>query len=184
MSAPLTAGISIREFARREGCDDKLVRRKIKSCHLKALPDGTLDPELVGSGWNKTNRRTADTADISVSVRTQVSAVSAPSLSDEWAAAAHKRTASTQTIFLGETPAETAERIISAIGPTMDQVEAERVKENYLALLRQLEYDTKSGAVVLVEDVTKAVAAEYAKVRTRLLAIPAAASLQDGRRGA
>jgi hypothetical protein len=46
-------------------------------------------------------------------------------------------------------------------------------KENYTALLKQLEYDTKSGAVVLVSEVASVVGAEYARVRTRLLAIPA-----------
>ncbi len=52
-------------------------------------------------------------------------------------------------------------------------VEAERTKENYLALLRQLEYDVKSGAVVPVSDVAKEVGAQFAQVRTRLTAIPA-----------
>jgi hypothetical protein len=51
--------------------------------------------------------------------------------------------------------------------------EARRVKENYLALLGRLEYDHKSGAVVLVSDVAAAVGKQYAKVRTRLLSIPA-----------
>ena len=55
----------------------------------------------------------------------------------------------------------------------MDIDGARRVKENYLALLNQLEYDQKAGAVVWVSDVAKAVGDEYAKVRTRLLAIPA-----------
>ncbi len=54
----------------------------------------------------------------------------------------------------------------------MDFDEARRVKENYLALQAQLEYDQKSGLVVAVEDVTSAVGEDYAKVRSRLLAIP------------
>ena len=59
------------------------------------------------------------------------------------------------------------------IGADMSIDEAKRIKENYLALLNQLEYDTKSGLVVLVSEVASAVGAEYAKVRTKLLAIPA-----------
>ncbi|WP_219847338.1 hypothetical protein [Burkholderia multivorans] len=55
----------------------------------------------------------------------------------------------------------------------MDFDEARRVKENYLALQAQLEYDRDAGLVVAVADVAKAVGEEYAKVRTRLLAIPA-----------
>ena len=57
----MAAGISIREFAKRDGCNDKLVRRAISAGHLKSLADGSLDPELVGSGWRKSNR-TADKA--------------------------------------------------------------------------------------------------------------------------
>jgi phage terminase Nu1 subunit (DNA packaging protein) len=77
-----------------------------------------------------------------------------------------------KAILSGESPEQAAERIIVALGPDMDYEEARRVKENYLALKAQLEYDRDSGQVVLVEDVTRAVGAEYAKVRTRLLAIP------------
>jgi hypothetical protein len=51
--------------------------------------------------------------------------------------------------------------------------EARLLKEKYLGLLNQLEYDKESGLVVEVSEVTTAVGAEYAKVRTRLLAIPA-----------
>lgn len=72
-----------------------------------------------------------------------------------------------------ESPSRAAERIITASGAEWSTDEARRIKENYLALLNQLEYDQKAGAVVLAADVAKAVGAEYAKVRSRLLAIPA-----------
>ena len=71
-----------------------------------------------------------------------------------------------------ETAAEAAERIVLSLSPHSYD-EARRIKENYLALLNQLEYDQKSGAVVAVTDVAGAVGATLAKVRTRLLAIPA-----------
>ncbi|HEV2365415.1 MAG TPA: hypothetical protein VGS12_14595 [Caulobacteraceae bacterium] len=58
----MSAGVSIREFARREGCDDKVVRRAISAGNLKTLADGSLDPSLVGSLWRKRNRA-ADSAD-------------------------------------------------------------------------------------------------------------------------
>lgn len=54
----------------------------------------------------------------------------------------------------------------------VSHAEAARLKENYLAKLRELEYDVKSGAVVEVAEVGKKVAAEYAAVRAGLLAIP------------
>jgi transcriptional regulator with XRE-family HTH domain len=72
----------------------------------------------------------------------------------------------------GESPDQAAERIIAALGPDMDFDEARRVKENYLALQAQLEYDREAGLVVLVADVAKAVGEEYAKTRTKLLSIP------------
>ena len=73
----------------------------------------------------------------------------------------------------GESAEQAVERFLTHTGATMTIDEAKRVKENYLALLNQLEYDTESGLVVLVSEVAKAVGEEYAKVRTRLLAIPA-----------
>lgn len=77
------------------------------------------------------------------------------------------------TIREDETPESAAARILIATGADMDFDEARRVKENYLALQAQLEYDRDAGLVVAVADVAKAVGEEYAKVRTRLLAIPA-----------
>jgi hypothetical protein len=72
-----------------------------------------------------------------------------------------------------ESPDDFARRLVTEQGATHSHAEAERIKENYLALLRQLEYDTKSGTVVLVPDVARVIGEEYARVRSRLLAIPA-----------
>ncbi|AOK33952.1 hypothetical protein [Burkholderia cenocepacia] len=75
-------------------------------------------------------------------------------------------------ILDGESGAQAAVRLLVASGADMDIEEAKRVKENYLALREQLEYDRDAGLVVEVADVAKAVGEEYAKVRTKLLAIP------------
>ncbi|AMM13333.1 hypothetical protein AX768_03620 [Burkholderia sp. PAMC 28687] len=72
----------------------------------------------------------------------------------------------------GEKYDQAAARVLIERGANMSFDEARRVKENYLALLNELEYDQKSGQVVMVADVAKAVGEEYAKVRTRLLSIP------------
>jgi hypothetical protein len=50
--------------------------------------------------------------------------------------------------------------------------EAARRKEIALAMLRQLEFDRESGAVVLIADVAATVTVEYALVRDRCLQIP------------
>jgi len=158
MSAPDVAGVSIREFARLSGCNEKQVRRAIESGRLSRLPSGALDPAQLSTEWRKPTRRSgpaladsADTADKSA----DITPMSAPAA------------------LPGESPAEAAERIVLALGPAMDLNEAVRVKENYTALLKRLEYDIKSGAVVEASVVGKAVSGEYAKVRTKLLAIPA-----------
>lgn len=155
----MVEGISIREFARRDGCSDKVVRRKIESGHLLALPDGKLDPALVGTGWRarpskapEPAGKSADTLKVSAPVSADLSAVSA--LDDE-------------------TLDEAAERLApSMLSQFATKADAEKAKETYLALLRKLEYDEKSGEVVKVSEVARIVGAEYAKVRSKLMEIP------------
>ena len=48
-------GLSQRQFARAEGCARSLVQRKIQSGHLQVLPNGTIDPALVGTPWRRGN---------------------------------------------------------------------------------------------------------------------------------
>ena len=63
-------------------------------------------------------------------------------------------------------------------GADMDFDEARRVKEDYVALRNQHEYDTKSGLVVMGGAVLKEVGEEYANVRTNRLLIPSKQSQQ------
>lgn len=49
---------------------------------------------------------------------------------------------------------------------------AERVKENYLARQRKLQYEREAGELVPVDQAAQQVANEYAKVRSKLLALP------------
>lgn len=55
--------VSIREFARLDGCDDALVRRAIKQGKLRVSADGKVDAAQAGSGWRKANRKAAPAAD-------------------------------------------------------------------------------------------------------------------------
>ena len=57
-------------------------------------------------------------------------------------------------------------------GADMDLDEPHRVKEDFFALLNQLEYDTNSGLFVMGGAVLKEIGEEYAKVRTKRLVIP------------
>jgi len=86
-----------------------------------------------------------------------------------------KRSAGTQS---KPAPTEVPPEVGEGLASLMDRLElmtthqAERVKENYLALKHQLDYDQKAGRVVPVDQVRDRVAGEYAKVRNRLLALP------------
>lgn len=127
-------GLSIREFARREGCSDTLVRRAITQGRLKAKKDGTLDPVLIGSPWRQANA-TATKPDAKparpVSSRRPVGSQGSP-----------ESTPGDDDSLEAE-----AARMLNE-GAGVDYAEALRRKENWLALLRQLEYEQKSGALV------------------------------------
>jgi hypothetical protein len=47
--------ISQREFARRDGCNEKLVRRAIAEGRLPRGADGLIDAALVGTAWRRSN---------------------------------------------------------------------------------------------------------------------------------
>jgi hypothetical protein len=70
-----------------------------------------------------------------------------------------------------DSPAQIVERILTERGATMSLDEARTMKENYLALLTQHEYDLKSGQVLPWQDMIDAVRQEYSRMRTRLIAI-------------
>lgn len=142
-------GISIREFARREKCSDGLVRRKIKQGHLETLPDGTIDADLVGTEWCERNR----IAHSAESDPPEDAHIDAEPDADE------------------ELAAEAAALAVSGVFAT--EAAAKRHKESFAAHLRQLQYDRELGRVVAIDDVVAIVAAEYGKVRSRLLNIPA-----------
>ena len=138
------AGVSIREFARQDGCSDTLVRRAIQEGKLPVLSGKKLDPALVGTAWRPSNQASANGANIEVRAEDD------------------------------ETLEDAAERLTSSLlSQFATKADAEKVKETYLALLRKLEYDEKSGEVVRVSEVARIVGAEYAKVRSKLMEIPA-----------
>ncbi|MDC9607385.1 RNA polymerase subunit sigma-70, partial [Xenorhabdus griffiniae] len=70
-----------------------------------------------------------------------------------------------------DTPAKIVERILTERGADMTLDEARTMKENYLALLTQHDYDLKSGQVLPWQDMIEAVGQEYSRMRTRLIAI-------------
>ena len=131
-------GISIREFARREGVSDTLVRKALKLNRLAAFDDGSIDPVLAGSHWREGNAKGANPANQNAkpTVRSSHSKVRAANSVDG----------------ADETLEEEAARLLETGSvASHDYAEALRRKENYLALLRQLEYEQKSGSLVDLE---------------------------------
>lgn len=150
---PEPAGLSISEFARREGVDRTQVRRALAKGQISANPDGTIPSSAVGSQWRKPNRRTVVKKAGAAAVVPDVVPVAPPP----------KRK--------GETVAEAAERLVAEL-PLLTLDEALKLKENYLGRIKQLEYDIKAGAVHNSAACVTAVGKEYARVRTKILAIP------------
>jgi hypothetical protein len=147
--------LSVREFARRASCDEKQVRRALEKGMLEKGKDGKLSADDVGGQWRKPNRRGV--------VRIARTGADKARTSAPTSGRADMRD--------GETPQEAAERIIGE-RPLLALDEALRLKENYLARHQQLSYDLKAGTVVIASEVARVVGAEYATVRTRVLAIP------------
>jgi hypothetical protein len=72
--------------------------------------------------------------------------------------------------------AENALRALALIdeeGVFASRPDAERYRDSFVARLKQIEYDLKAGSVVEVAAVEKVVGEKFARVRTRLLALPA-----------
>ncbi|MCF3193465.1 hypothetical protein [Pseudomonas bubulae] len=131
-------GISIREFARRESVSDTLVRKALKLNRLAAFEDGSLNPLLVGSNWREGNAKSANRANQNANPVVRTSAKGSH--------------AANPLPVDGETLEEEAARLLESGGEAShDYAEALRRKENYLALLRQLEYENKSGSLVELE---------------------------------
>ena len=127
-------GLSIREFARREGCSDTLVRRAITQGRLKAKKDGTLDPALIGSPWRQANATASKPAAKAAKPPASRQSVDPQGAADGAAGD-------------GDSLEAEAARILNE-GDGVDYAEALRRKEHWLALLRQLEYEQKSGVLV------------------------------------
>ncbi|ARK86053.1 hypothetical protein [Burkholderia pseudomallei] len=136
MSAP---HVTQREFAKLADCDEKQVRRAVASGKLKPDADGKLDPALVSSGWRRpirSSKAVADSADIS-----KVSAKNVRSQHTE-------RVRADPVVDADDTPTEAAAKLVMAMGAQHELAEAIRIKENFNALLKQLEFEQKSGSMI------------------------------------
>jgi hypothetical protein len=144
MSAPRL--VSIREFARLDGCNDKLVRRALDQGKLRFSEGQKLDAALAGSGWRKQNRRAAGSAD----KRPAAADMSAPPPRRGPAKppSADEVEAATDELF-----SEEAEDFLNKVlaGEFAATGTAERVKENALAAKHLLAARRAAGNLVEIE---------------------------------
>lgn len=146
--------ISIREFARREDCNDKLVRRAIEGGFLVLSEGKTLDAALVGSAWRKRKRAAADTS-ASADTGKRKGADAAP-----LSAAAMPGADSTAA----DDPAEEGGI------PKLAVSEARRV--HYLAMQREDEYRKRRGELVELATAKGVLFEEFRAARDAWLAWP------------
>lgn len=129
MCASVSVGVSIREFARLDGCAESLVRRGLTQGRLTKSADGKLDPTLAGSEWRKANRGESAHSKI---VRTKVSAPTEAEI----------------PVVLSDLDAFVAQLMSGKIG---SYAEAERIKENALALKHVLTARKEAGSLIEIE---------------------------------
>lgn len=90
---------------------------------------------------------------------------------------AHPAPKQPATVGTDGVAAENAARALAALskaGGVFDsKAEAERHRDSYIAHLRRIEFERERGSLIETEKVAAAMEADYSRVRTRLLAIPA-----------
>jgi hypothetical protein len=134
--------VSVRQFAKLEGCSHTLVQRAIKEGRLRASADGKLDPALVGTGWRRGNIIAACAATPIATVAT-VKVATAPSEPSVASAARAE-----EELF-----AEEAESFLANVlaGKFTDMATAMKVKENALAAKNLLAARRDAGSLVEIE---------------------------------
>lgn len=150
----MSQNLTNRQAARIAGCSHTAIADAKKSGHLPTLSDGNVTREAVEK-WN-TERR-APRGGKHRKLATQLAGKKLP-------------------VVLISNDADIPEKALAALtkeGVFKDRATAELYRDSYVARLRQIEYEREAGKVIEVEHVARIVGESLARVRTRLLAIPA-----------
>jgi hypothetical protein len=156
------------EFARRRGVTPARVSQWKVSGNIAITPDGRVDVEA--SEWMLADRPAQNRGG-----KVKPPPAEPPKEKQKPGPKPKNRPERLDVDVVGDSASKALKAIEDMVAEgkgLVSHAEAARLKENYLAKLRELEYDVKSGAVVEVAEVGKKVAAEYAAVRAGLLAIP------------
>ena len=129
--------VSIRAFAKLEGCSHTLIQKAVKDGRLPVSADGKLDPALAGTGWRRGNMMGGNVA---TPVATVAVAAPGPTADEVEQAEAG--------LF-----AEEAENFLANVlaGKFTDLGTAMRVKENALAAKNLLAARKDAGNLVEIE---------------------------------
>lgn len=148
--------VSVRQFAKLDGCSHTLVQKAVREGKLPISADGKLDPALAGSDWRKQNRRGnsgGNPAEVATPVATspEVATPTATRVANGFADPV-------EAIALGD------EDFIASVlaGRFMSTADAERIKENGLAAKNLLAARREAGDVIDIE-VAEAVLFEQAR---------------------
>ncbi len=141
----MTEPVSVRQFAKLDGCSHTLVQKAIREGKLPVNADGKLDPALAGSDWRRQNRRGnsgGNTAEVATPVAT-AGKVATPTVKKVASGPAD----TIEAIELGD------EDFIASVlaGRFASTADAERVKENGLAAKNLLAARKEAGDVVDLE---------------------------------
>ncbi len=141
----MTSGVSVRAFAKLDGCSHTLVSKAIRQGKLEVGADGLLDPALAGTGWRKQNRvETAggNSKGVSTSVATNGGKVETPKRRRGQAGAEPPEPLDLST-----------EDFIDGVlsGRFVSQAQAEQIKENGLAAKNLLAARREAGDVIDLE---------------------------------
>jgi hypothetical protein len=138
-------GVSVRAFAKLDGCSHTLVSKAIRQGKLPVDGNGLLDPALAGTGWRRTNRvetASGNPKGVSTPVSTGVSEVATPARKRGKAGAE------------APTPLDMGDEDFVAevlAGRFVSQAQAEQIKENGLAAKNLLAARREAGDVVDLE---------------------------------
>lgn len=136
-------GISKPEFAKREGYTSLAqIQFSINAGELVPYADGSINPDLIGTGWCPRNRKR----------------IQADEFEKKRETAANKDHSNVASVMNQSSFVATSK--------------LHGMKESYAALLKKIEYDEAVGIVVKKSVVAKVLANQLTKVRTRLAMIP------------
>ncbi|MGB7721388.1 MAG: hypothetical protein WBL65_15890 [Bryobacteraceae bacterium] len=145
-------GVSLRAYARMRGCSLTAVQKAIASKRITTLPDGTIDPERANQEWAKNT-------------------FAGQTISRKPTASAPLRGGSAQPRASSQPPVIPQAGEVSS-DPVAAYLRARAVNETFKAKVSQLEYEERTGKLILAVRASEYAATFSAIVKDGLMAMP------------